>query len=181
MKKYLIILLSLLVFGCTCKLKENKPPVLVKVNNYEITKPEFEEEFKASSFGRNDTLDSRREFLDTLINRKLIMQDAQMQGLDKNPNFLSMIEQFWEQSLVKLALEQKSIEIASAIIVSDKEIEEAYKEVLGDGKTNKPYEQVYDKLKWELTRIKQAKALSSWVYNLRKRAKLSVDYELLKK
>jgi hypothetical protein len=180
MRRYLIILLSFFIFGCLSK-PQGKTPVLAKVNNYEISKQEFEEEFNASSFGRANTLDSKKEFLDSLINRKLIMQDAQRQGLDKNPNFLKAIERFWEQSLLKLALEQKSIEIAGSAIVNDKEIEEAYKQMLASGKTEKPYEQVYDQLKWELTRNKQAEALNNWVFKLRKRAKIAVDYDLLKK
>jgi hypothetical protein len=180
MRRCLIILLSFFIFGCLSK-PQGKTPVLAKINNYEISKQEFEEDFKESSFARTNTLDSKKEFLDSLINRKLIMQEAQRQGLDKNPNFLRMIERFWEQSLLKQALEQRSIEIAGSVIVNDKEVEEAYKQMLAEGKTNKPYEQVYDQLKWELARNKQSRALNNWVFKLRKRAKISVDYELLKK
>ncbi len=179
MRKYFIILLlSVFVLGC-----QNQPKnkvVLAKVNNYEITQQEFEEEFKDSSFGRVDTLESRKEFLNTLINRKLILQEAQKKGLDKDKAFLKMIEKFWEQSLLKLALDKKSKEIAGSAIVSDKKIEEAYQRMLKNGKTDKTYDQMYNQIKWDILKLKESKAMNDWVNDLHKKADIKIDYGLLK-
>ena len=115
-----------LIFIVSCGRVAKEKIALVKINNYEISKEEFEDEFKASSFGRIGNLASRKEFLDNLINRKLILQDAQRRGLGQDKGFLKMIERFWEQSLLKLALDKKSKEIAGSALVSDKTIEEGY-------------------------------------------------------
>ena len=115
MKKCSILLAGLLfVFGCGVnQCQSKKAVVLAKVNNYEITRVEFEEEFRRSRFGLADTLESRRQFLNNLINQKLILQEAQKEGLDKDPGFLKLIERFWEQSLLKITLDKKSREFTS--------------------------------------------------------------------
>jgi hypothetical protein len=180
MRRHWIVLFVLLfIFGCS-RQTENKV-VLAKINNYEITQEEFEEEFKASAYGSVDTLESRKEFLNTLINRKLILQDAQKKGLDKDKSFLKMIERFWEQSLLKLTLERKSKEIAGSALVSDRTIEETYNKMLNEGKTDKPYDQMYQQIKWELIKNKESQLMNDWVSELHKKAEININYDLLKK
>jgi len=179
MKKYLVILVALLfIFGCTGKSKDKK--VLAKVNNYEITAEEFEEEFKASTYGSVDTLASRKEFLNTLINRQLILQDAQKKGLDKDKNFLKMIEKFWEQSLLKFVLERKNNEVAGSTLVNDREIQETYDNMLKNGKTDRPYDQMYQQIKWEITKSKETQAMNDWLMQLGHKADIKINSALLK-
>jgi len=180
MKRNLIILLSaLIILGCSSK-AQTKKEILVKINNYEITKEEFEQEFKSSNFSRVDTLESRKEFLQNLINRKLILQDAEAGGLDKDKGFLSMIERFWEQSLLKLALDQKTKEIAGAAFVSDKVVEATYEKIRKEGKTDKTYDQMYNQIKWEITKLKETQMLNNWMSGLRNKAEIKVNKDLLK-
>lgn len=179
MKRYIVFLcIILFVLGCTGKPKNKE--MLAKVNNYEITRQEFEEEFKASSFGRDNTLESRKEFLDNLINQKLILQDAQRKDLDKENNFLKMIEKFWEQSLLKLALERKTKEIAGSAMVSDKTIEDTYNKMLKEGKTDKTYDQMYQRIKWEITKLKESQEMNNWISELHKGSDIKINYDLLK-
>lgn len=105
-----VILGMIIISGCG--VSNQKKEIVAKINNFEITKDRFELEFKESVYGRQDTLQSRKEFLDNLIDRKLILQDAQAKGLDKEQGFLRMIERFWEQALLKIALDRKTAEIA---------------------------------------------------------------------
>lgn len=180
MKKYYLAILFLSLFILGCQNKPKDKTILAGINNYKITQQEFEEEFKDSSFGRVDTLESREEFLNALINRKLILEDAQKKGLDKDRAFLRMIEKFWEQSLLKLALDRKSKEIAGSAIVSDKKIEEAYQRMLKEAKTDKTYDQMYNQIKWDILKLKESKAMNDWVNDLRKKADIKIDYGLLK-
>jgi len=179
MRKYAVILfLSLFIFGCGSQPKDKK--VLARINNYEITADEFEEEFKDSTFGSVDTIESRKEFLDNLINRKLILQAAQNRGLDKKRSFLKSIEKFWEQSLLKITLDIKTKEIISSIHVSDKTVQEAYQKRLQEGKTDKTYEGVRDQIKWEIINTTGHQLLNDWITELRKEAVVKVNYDLLK-
>lgn len=181
MKRCLITcFIAFFILGCSGQ-SENKV-ILAKINNYKITQEEFEEEFKESSFARTDTLESRKEFLGNLIDRKLILQDAQSKGLDKDKNFLKMIERFWEQSLLKIALDRKTKEIAgSGLLVTDKMIEEEYNKIIQEGKTDKTYDQMYSQIKWELTKGKDSQLMNNWVSELHKTAEIKINYDLLKR
>ncbi len=176
MKKCLFLLLAIiLAAGCS---QQKKAPL--KINNYEISREEFNSQFKESQYGSQDTLESRKEFLDNLIDRKLILQDAQAKGLDKNPAFLKMIEKFWEQSLLKLALDAKSKEVANAASASDNDIAARYAQLQKEGRLDKPYEQMYGQIKWELIKEKETKMINDWVLQLRKKANVVIDDSLLK-
>lgn len=179
MKKYLFFC-WVLIFLISCNQPAQDKKILAKINNYGISVDEFEEEFKASVYSRNDTLNSQMEFLSQLINRKLILQDAQRKNFDKGKQFLKMIERFWEQSLLKLALEKKSQEIAGSILISEESIEAAYQKMLKEGKTDKPYNQMYSQIEWEITKQKETQAMNEWLDGLRKKSNIKINYGLIK-
>jgi len=125
MRRYLIIILAvLMIAGCKYQAKDKQ--ILAKINNYEITKQEFNEEFKDSAYGVSNTEESRKSFLDNLINRKLVLQEAQKEGLDKDGAFLKSIERFWEQSLLKVMLDKKSKDISMLKGAGKGDKEDAY-------------------------------------------------------
>lgn len=179
MKKY-ILFLFLFAFILGCDSQNKGKIILIKVNDYQITKEEFEQEFADSAYSQNDTPESRKDFLNTLVNRKLILQDAQRAGLDKKKDFLKVIQRFWEQSLLKLELDKKSKEFAGLAMVNDKEIEAAYKVMQQQNKADKPYEQMYKQIKWELTRQKESQLMDKWIDELRNKADMKINDDLLK-
>lgn len=172
--KRTILVAMLPVFLAGCHGGTAPQDTVVKINKYTISRAEFEREFKDSRFGRDDTPQSRKEFLGNLIDRVLILQDAQRNGLDNDPQFLKMVEKFWEQSLLRLALEKKTKEIAGGSSVSDKAIEETYQQMLKEGKTAKPYEEAYQQIKWEMTRLKESRMMSDWLALLHKNAYIRI-------
>lgn len=176
---FLLFMFILSVSGCSSRPAAPKD-ILARINSYEITKEEFEEEFKNSVLGRLDTDQTREEFLNNLINRKLILQDAQTKGLDKEKAFLKMIERFLEQSLVKIALDKKASEIIHSCAVSDKEAEEEYARRVKDGRASKPYVQAHSELRWEILRSKESAAMSNWMSELNRKADIKINYDLLK-
>ena len=145
MKQYLSLLFVILLLS-GCSNSSTQKDVLAKVNNYEITRSEFEAEFKVSPYGKTDTSESRKEFLNTLIDRKLILQYAQKEGLDREANFLKTIERFWEQSLLKIALSKKTKDIDAKLSVSG----------------------------WEAKRNEETKMLNDWMSELRKQARITI-------
>jgi hypothetical protein len=171
-KTALFLFLGLFVLGCGSKPKDKV--VLARVNNYEITSEEFEHEFKASSYASADTPQAREEFLNNLINRKLILQEAQRRGLDKDRAFLKMIERFWEQSLLKLYLDQKMREIAKNTAVDEKAIMAVYKKMVKEGRTDKSYQEMHDRIGREISRRKEELLMNDWLKGLRKKAEIEV-------
>jgi len=146
MRKYmLIILAALMIAGCEHQAKDRE--ILAKINNYEITKEEFNEEFKDSAYGVSDTEESRKSFLDNLINRKLVLQEAQRQGLDKKKDFLKSIERFWEQSLLKVMLDKKSKDISALKGVGKGDMEDTYNSWIDELRKNSDIKIDYNLLK----------------------------------
>jgi len=175
---WVLCVLGVCVVGCQARI--DKSPVLARINNYEITQEEFDRQFKEFNFGREDTIEGRREFLQNLIRQKLILQSAQVDGVDTMPVFLKVIERFWEEALTRLAIDTKTRQFDGSITVSEKEIEEAYRKTRAGG-SERPSQQELDKVKSELVRIKENQMLKNWYADLYGKAKIEVDEELLKR
>jgi hypothetical protein len=176
-KLFILLFISVMLFGCS-KARQDSD-VVVRINDYIITRAEFEKDFKDSSYGRFDTVESRREFVNNLVDRILILQDAEKKSLDKDPKFLGMVEKFWEQSLLRVALEKKSREVAGSAYVSDKTVEDAYQKMLKDGKVSKPYDAMYQQIKWDITKLKESQLISDWIADLHKNSDVKISDTLI--
>lgn len=180
MKKSILILIVLfMAVGCCPINKQKNDKILVKINNYEITVDEFNKDFNDSAYARQDNVQSKKDFLNFLINKKLMLQEAQKLGLDKEEGFLDMVEGFWEQSLLKVVIERKSKEIASEVQVSDKEMQSAYQDLLKQGKVDKDYYMVRDQIRWDLIKDKETKMMDNWIDSLKNMANIEIDYTLI--
>ncbi len=116
------------VTGCDSR-KPAKPasPVIAMVSGYDIRQNEFEEGFATSAFvARADRIKAREEYLDMLINQKLILLDAQKKNIDKDPDFLSSVERFWAQSLLTVALSQKTQELQKGVNIREDDVRRIY-------------------------------------------------------
>ena len=179
---FLLLGLVIVVAGLIYASVRTQPPsgkVVIEINRFQMTKEEFGEDFQQVNVGKEDTPKVRKRFLENLINRKLILQEASRLGLDKEKDFLKAIERFWEQSLLKIMLDRKSKEVADEVSVTDGEIEAYYNEMVERGVVTKPLSEVYNEMKWQLFRRRQTQALNSWIEELRKKAKIEIKDELL--
>jgi hypothetical protein len=94
---------------------EKKPAIII--NEKVITADEF-----AKIKPPHDELNS--EFINSLITKELLIQEAQREGIDKEESFRRSIQNFYEQSLVKVLMDRKFASIK--ITVSDEEVEHYY-------------------------------------------------------
>ncbi len=106
----LVIGTIILVFVLGCQSRESQKAVVARVGTYVITRDEFEEAYKNSVQAQEHNPFYRSAFLNNMINQKLILLDAEHRGLDHDPQFLKMIENFWQQSLLTMALQEKTKE-----------------------------------------------------------------------
>jgi len=176
MKKaiFLILIISL-VAGIGCS-RQNKPAIVI--DDLMISPEEFEQAFRLSRFS-SDGAKGREEFLDTYIHTKLILKEAERIGLDKDPEFLSEIQFFWEKALLKLSLTKKLEEIASRVNVSDKEIRDYYKQHRKDYFADKELLEAYNQIKWALVHNKRSSAVAAWADSLKRRANIRVEKKAL--
>lgn len=177
MKRSLLLTIGIiLIFSvCGCSKKEK---AAIKIGNIEISAKEFNDALKTSEFAAGDP-NQRKLFLENYISRRLILQEAEKLGMDRDPQFLQSIQLFWEQSLLKLALARKINELTFSTRVDDAEVRSFYEKYKEKDFTGKELSEVYDSIKLLISKVKQRKAIQNWTNSLERQAKIQIDYKLL--
>lgn len=126
----LILYIALLLISCQAKDKTEKEKILVKVNDVTITLSDFnrylyDESQHNKSFRVSE--ESMRNYLDMLIERELLIQEAVKRGLSKEEEFVRTVEKFWKQTLIRNLIKAQSQKIVNATIISEEEIQDYYK------------------------------------------------------
>ncbi|TAN42008.1 MAG: peptidylprolyl isomerase [Nitrospirae bacterium] len=106
--------------------KEQKGAVLAKVGSAVITDADLERDLKSlPDYAQQIFADQkgREKFLDELIKKEILYQEALKKGLDKSADFTKKVEEFKKLTLVSELLEK---EIMSRSKVSDQEVREYY-------------------------------------------------------
>lgn len=132
MKNIFSLALAVLILFSCAKKEEKKGPYLAKVGDAQITQADFEREFKnLPDFVQNmlQGKSGKEKFLDELIKKEMLHQEALKRGLDKDSEYLKKVEDFKKINLVTLLLEK---EMESKGKVSDKEVREYYEKHKGD-------------------------------------------------
>jgi peptidyl-prolyl cis-trans isomerase C len=128
MKRFAVsfFLIALLV-SCSQKAgQQSQGSFVAKVGNDVITKAEFEQELNslpdyAKQMFEGDA--GREKFLDEVIKKDILYQEALKKGIDKDPDFKSKLEEFKKLTLASMLLEK---EIMSKDKVSDQEVKDYY-------------------------------------------------------
>ncbi|MBU0469821.1 MAG: SurA N-terminal domain-containing protein [Candidatus Omnitrophica bacterium] len=175
MNRLFMVVAMFLIFGCGAPSKDK---TALKIGDIKITAQEFDAAFKASGMTYMGE-DSRKQFLERFISRKLILSEAEKIGLDKDSQFLESVQIFWEQSLLKLILAQKSKEFSSNARVDDSEIAAYYEKRKEVSFPGKELTEVHAQIKWILLKQKQSQALQEWISSLEGAVKIESDYKLL--
>jgi peptidyl-prolyl cis-trans isomerase C len=106
MKKTVLLIVLFLLIGCA----KEKGEVLVRFDNGRITVDEFNKELnKVPEFAKGifEGPEGKRKFLDDLISRELIYLDAKRKKIDKDKEYLDMIERFKRDALLEILLKRE--------------------------------------------------------------------------
>jgi predicted patatin/cPLA2 family phospholipase len=122
------------------------------------------------------TEDGRKKYLGGLIEKEILLQEAQRQGIEREKDFMKSIENYWEQALLRILLERKSKEISNLVNVYDNEIEEYYK----NSGEKQPFSKVKNEIRDIIEQKKQANAMDTWIRELKKKSYIRVNEEALK-
>lgn len=162
----------------SCMQQKSAEDSALTINNYTLSAAEFNELFYEQA--SEDIPLERKEFLDSLVTKKLMLQEAQRQGLDKEKDFLKSIERFWEQALLKIVVNAKVQEIQKDLQVSDEEIEVPFQKWIQENPGNtRPEAEVRDFIKTMTIKQKEAQALQDWIRQLHENAKIDVQAKAL--
>jgi peptidyl-prolyl cis-trans isomerase C len=130
MKKILFAIMILAALAAcnkkTTEIKEQKGAVLAKVGTAVITDGDLERELKSlPDYAKQMFADEqgKEKFLDELVKKEMLYQEALKKGLDKSADFVKKVEEFKKLTLVSELLEK---EIMAKAKVSDQEAKEYY-------------------------------------------------------
>lgn len=101
-----LVTAALSLSGCAPAAEDS--PVLAIVNGSPITLAEFDirwSELSESTRTRYESEGGKRQFLDYLISRELLMQEARKRGLDKSPSLRQHVQRYKERLLLDQVME----------------------------------------------------------------------------
>jgi len=127
--KFMMLLLSACFLAGCQKADSLDQKVLARINGYDLTVSDFRNEaiiLKPNKDLSSDPKKAKAELLQDIIGKKLFIQEAQKLNFDKQKYFMSEIERYWEQALLKLLFKKKADELYRSIDVTSAEIEEQY-------------------------------------------------------
>ncbi len=180
MKKIFFVIFAIL-FLAGCSVSNNNPDkkVIAQINKYKMTVEDLKYEFKNAPYDDAALLKTesgRKKYLAGLIEKEILLQEAQRQGIDREKDFMKSIENYWEQALLRILLERKSKEISGLIHVYDNEIEAYYKESGED----MPFVKVKNEIRDIIKQKKETDAMNAWIDELKKSSYIKVDENALK-
>jgi len=109
---------ALIVYFSTTSHQPDKN-IVITINRKQITLDEFNTRFASVRTSAHNS--DRHDFINSLIVKELMIQDAQKEGIDKDEAFRRSIQDYYEQSLVKQVMDKKIKSLK--IDVSNEEID----------------------------------------------------------
>ncbi len=181
-----LFLAAAVVWFGACSLSpetESSDQTLATINEYRLPLSSFQRELAFELELEKDyklTEQAKREFLDSLISKELLIQEAVRRKLDHEEEFIKAIEKFWESTLIRDLLALKGREIAAAIVVTQEEIERQYLALQSASPEIGPLTtDMQVQLRQEIKDAKKSKRLSTWIDQLRDQATIEVNEALL--
>lgn len=128
------VIISFSVFGCkseSAKTGENAAPkgeVIAEVNGTPITSDQFNKELKGlppQLQGLAQSVEGKKQLLDTMITQQIILQQAKKDGLDKSKEVADQLADLKDKVVVQAYLKKKLENIAT---ISDADLQKMYEQ-----------------------------------------------------
>lgn len=164
--------------GCSSDNGMGNGEVIAEINDFALTRDEFQEKLVKEmeySNAYKTTPEAKKQFLQTLIEKELFIQEAKTLDLDKKKEFTSVIERYWEATLIKHLMEEKNREISHTVSVSENEIKKRYQELKSENNAIPAIDRVEKEIAADLFEMKKTAALNEWVRSLHDKAQISID------
>jgi len=181
-KMPIALLLIALAFSACAQKEEDGGRVLAQINKYTLLQSEYqallaqeieyEPDFKLSR-------ESRERFLEELIHKELLIQEAKRLKLDRREKFVRAIERYWEATLIRDLMEKKGREIAMTTLVTQEEIDACDIKLDPAEKENISPEELKAKITARLKEDKKSRRLKKWIDGLRQKAHIEINKDLL--
>lgn len=126
----ILLLLTTTLFTLSCSSKHEDKKVVASINNEPILLSELQKEVAGSAKQHPESRLSSQDVEDrlkTMIERKLMVQEAVRRGLSEDDRFVQTIKTYWEQTLIRELIDAKNREWADRLYVTNDEIKQEYK------------------------------------------------------
>lgn len=124
-----ILFLLLPFFFTACGRSSQHQEAVASVNDAPVFLEEFQKEISLLSKRDPDfkiTPQTLEGQLSTIIDKKLLLQEARNKGLTEDERFIETIKAFWEQTLIRGLVELKTREWGDKLFVTEDEIQKHY-------------------------------------------------------
>ena len=179
---YLVALLILLGFFACNRENGEKPEILARINDYNLTFDEFQKQLASEVEMDREfklTRKAKKAFLDEIIKKEILIQEARKRKLDTREEFRRAIERYWESTLIRDLLALKAKDIAGKTYVSEEGINARYKAMKAADKTLPPLNEMRAEVKKKLKEEKKTALLEKWINNLKEEADIRINEKLL--
>jgi peptidyl-prolyl cis-trans isomerase C len=173
--------LILFLFSCSPD-KTEQDLILAKINDYSLTINEFNTQLKEElEYDKDFKLnhDAKKAFMDQIITKEILIQEAKRRNLDRKDAFIRAIERYWESTLIRdlMAIEGQKIE--KQTVVSQEEIKGRYDALLESDPNQSPLTTLQEQITQQILNEKKQNALEDWISQLKSNAKIVINEELL--
>ena len=179
---YLLVFLFLVsLFSCGQD-RRKESEIICRVNEYNLPVEDFQRQLAEEVEMERTfkvTQEAKEEFLEGLIRKELLIQEAKRLKLDRKEKFVKAIERYWEATLIRDLMDMKCEEIDKRVYISEEETEARYKEMkkLHDRLSN--LSEMRDQIREELKEENETRMLEEWVKGLREKANIEINEDLL--
>jgi hypothetical protein len=178
---FFLVTLALGLSGCGEQDHEDSV-VLARINNFNLTLDEYEYQLSEELELDSDfkvTQEAKRKFLEEIIRKELLVQEAKKRDLDRKEEFVKTIQRYWESTLIRNLLNVKGEEISSKIYVSEEDIKNRYDKLVRFDSSLGPLSEARELIMEDLKEEKKTAMLESWIRGLREKASVKIEEELL--
>jgi hypothetical protein len=173
-------LLILFLAGCGSSPALEKKEIVIQINDSKISLEEFNELLKLEVYADPEmelTTECRDKFIDYLVRKELMIQNAALLKLDRKPEFVRTIEKYWESTLIRNLLDLKSEELKKKVLITDKAIEQYYAQNIDEFEL--PLTEEKENIKKILECEKLQEKMKEWSQGLKVAADIKIDKQLI--
>lgn len=126
MRNAVVVILGVCSWGLGGCEKQAADPVLAKVGNKEITASQlrnFEQRLPQGLKTKKVGVEGNLDYLQTLVDKEVYIQEAQKRGVDQEPEFLRKLAKEREDRTLKVFFDR---EVVSKMVVDSQEVQDRY-------------------------------------------------------
>ena len=164
--------------GCGSRIESSgsEENIAIQINDRKISLAEFNTQFKNEVHAdpeMDQSEESRRGFVEHLIQRELMIQEAIRLKLDHKEEFVSTIQRYWEATLIRDLISRQSERIQEKIFITQEDVLDYYREHREE--IGFPLEGVKEDIRSFMESEKLEAALVAWTEELKSTALVRIN------